>query len=476
MSQLPHTAACHLLGCETPIVLAGMGGVSRSQLVGAVSRAGGFGFLGMVRESPAIMISEIERLRALGCDNFGVNIIPAATDADLLERQIGVCIDCSVPVVGLFWDIDEKIVGRLRAAGIVVVQQVGSADEALLAERAGVDLVIAQGREAGGHVRGTTALARLLPEVTNALNIPVLAAGGMGRGSDLVTALALGAEGIVLGTAFLATEESFAHAFHKERLLNAVAEDTVVTDVFHINWPADAMVRVLKSDVTSGVRGLPHGRPQEVICEEDGRPIYLFSTDSPLRTTTGDLGAMALYAGTGVDAVAFIPRAADRLKTILAEAEALLLVGGATPGKTVVSSPVCYADEMVGAYMGHLEPDVVRRQLKRLSLDMAQLLRAILLQDRADNNHPPFVQAGVDYARWSLLLRSLSAGERPRHDPPAAPVPPLEPNVAEVPRYLDEIRDWLSRLIPAIADPQTTETLIDLSTFIEGERLALFRN
>src|SRR5690606_8430086 len=110
-----------LLGCSLPVVLAGMGGVSRAELVAAVTDAGGFGFLGMVREPAQLIAREVEQLRALGHKNFGVNIIPAATDPVLLEQQVITCIQLAVPVVGTFWDLDERLTKRLRDAGIVVV-------------------------------------------------------------------------------------------------------------------------------------------------------------------------------------------------------------------------------------------------------------------------------------------------------------------------------------------------------------------
>src|SRR6185312_9802005 len=140
---------------------------------------------------------------------FGVNIIPAATPPGLLDQQVAAIIRLRVPIVALFWDLDISLVRRLREAGILVVYQVGSVNEAVAVQHAGADIVIAQGREAGGHVRGTMRLRELLPAVVDAVKVPVLAAGGLGTGGDLLTAMALGADGIVLGTAFLAAKESF---------------------------------------------------------------------------------------------------------------------------------------------------------------------------------------------------------------------------------------------------------------------------
>jgi nitronate monooxygenase len=208
------TKACDLLRCQYPVVLAGMGGVARSELVTAVTEAGGFGFLGMVRESPSLIRQEVEAIRRLTSKPFGVNLIPAATDRELLERQLCMCIELAVPVVALFWDLVPSVVERLRDAGILVVCQVGSAKEGHSAQRAGAQILIAQGVEAGGHVRGTTSLKLLLPEVIASSDVPVLAAGGMVDGGDLVDALSSGAAGVVIGTAFLASPESFAHEYH----------------------------------------------------------------------------------------------------------------------------------------------------------------------------------------------------------------------------------------------------------------------
>src|SRR5690606_38015366 len=352
--KLPHSPVCDLLGSRIPIVLAGMGGVARSELVAAVTEAGGFGFLGMVREPTELIEREVVQLRQRGHQRFGVNIIPAATDAALLDRQLATCIRLAVPVVCTFWDLDTQVTARLRDAGSLVVHQVGSVDEAIEAERAGVQIIIAQGREAGGHVRGVRPLRDLLPEVVGAVNIPVLAAGGLGSGGDLVTAMALGAAGIVMGTALMATEESFVHAYHQPRPLAAEADDTVLTSSFHINWPINAPVRVLKSAVTAGARGDPQLPRQIIIGEEEGRPIYLFSTDSPLRSMSGDFESMALYAGTGVGRIGEIVPAAERLSSILTAAVALLPDEPQVVEIIESSSPVCYAGEISGAYMGQL--------------------------------------------------------------------------------------------------------------------------
>lgn len=324
MTSPLHTPVCDLLGCTYPIFLAGMGGVARSELVAAVTQAGGFGFLGMVRESPQLITEEIAKVRASTERDFGVNLIPAATKADLLEAEIAACIAAKVPVMALFWDLSADIVKRLRDAGIFVVCQVGSLQEAEEAQRAGAQVLIAQGVEAGGHVRGTVPLGALLPQVVANADVPVIAAGGMVDGKGLAAALAAGAQGALFGTAFLATEESFAHDFHKQRIVAAQSGTTVRTDAFHVNWPKGAFVRVLPNSVTHGEQGDPFSGNRKAIGKEGGRTIWLFSTDSPLRSMTGEFETMALYAGQGAGRIRSIVSARERLTAIVREAEQII--------------------------------------------------------------------------------------------------------------------------------------------------------
>jgi nitronate monooxygenase len=414
-----HRPVCDLLGCRYPIVLAGMGGVARSELVAAVTEAGGFGFLGMVREPPALIRAEVGRVRERTNRAFGVNLIPAATDAILLEAQLTACIDLAVPVVGLFWDLSAEIVQRLRDAGILVVCQIGSVQEAEAAQTAGAHALIAQGCEAGGHVRGVTPLDLLLPEVAARTDIPVLAAGGVADGVGLVTALALGAQGVVIGTAFIATRESFAHKYHKQRIVDAQMGDAILTDAFHINWPIGAQVRVLANSVTRGARGNPFSETRTIIGEEEGRPIYLFSTDSPLRSMTGDFEAMALYAGQGVGRVNAVISAGERLRAIVSDAAAILDAGPCRPDNEPVaesSSPACFAHEAGDAYMGYASREELVGFLNNLleaERAGARVTLRILLETEDPRIKTLVAAIHRDEAKWcgSLMkaIRALNA-------------------------------------------------------------------
>lgn len=405
-----HTPVCDLLCCDAPIVLAGMGGVARSELVAAVTEAGGFGFLGMVRESPELITAEIAAVRARTARPFGVNLIPAATKPDRLEAELRACLAGQVHAVTLFWDLSVETVKRLKGEGVLVACQVGSLAEARAAEDAGADILIAQGLEAGGHVRGHVALKVLLTDVLSAVEAPVLAAGGLTDGRDLADVLSLGAQGAVFGTAFLATEESFAHDYHKRRIVEARPGQTIHTQAFHINWPAGAYVRVLPNSVTRKERGDPFAPPRQVIGADGERPIFLFSTDSPLRTMTGDFEAMALYAGEGAGRLAEIVPAAERLRNIAAGARAAL---GATKDgvsrETSLpdaaddhepSSPVCYASQAEDAYMGFVP-----------AAELAAELNVLLEAERAGARVAARIAADAPDAELKALAKVIHADE-----------------------------------------------------------------
>lgn len=463
MTNALYRPVCDLLGCSYPLVLAGMGGVARSELAAAVAQAGGFGFLGMVREPVALIRSEVQAMRARGVQRFGVNLIPASTPPDLLDAQIQACIELEVPVVALFWDISPDIVRRLRDAGIVVVYQVGSAEEAVAARQAGAQVIIAQGREAGGHVRGTTALEEILPHIVSAVDCPVLAAGGISDGRDVATVLTLGAQGAVLGTALMATNESFAHSYHKERLLGATGSDTVLTDVFHINWPRGAKVRVLANGVTKGERGDAFGSQRTVIGDEEGRPIYLFSTDSPLRSMTGDFEAMALYSGMGVGRINAIVSTGDRLRTIVADASAILATESVSRlGAAESSSPVCYAESADDSYMGYATREELLESLNEL-LEAERAGARVCLRTAAEAEDPTLETLVEDIQRdeayWCAVLTKaiLALGGHPTSrigafQEKAMAIPALPERLAFLNRGQGWVIKRLRTLLPKVRD------------------------
>lgn len=313
------TPLLDVLGCEVPILLAGMGGVSRHRLAVAVARAGGFGVLGLVREPVERVRAEVTALQAQWPGRFAVNLIPAATEQALLKAQVAACLSLQVPAMVLFWEVDQALIRHLKAEGVQVIHQVGSRYDAERALAAGADVLIAQGHEAGGHVRGTSGTFTLLAQLADDSPVPVVASGGIGSGQALVAALALGAQGASLGTALLATHEANAHLHHKQRVVQADADETCYTTCFHRNWPEPAPVRVLRNAVVAGHHD-DTATMDTVIGEQDGQPVYRFSTDSPLADATGDVDDMALYCGQSCGQVNDLCSVEERLRRILDEA------------------------------------------------------------------------------------------------------------------------------------------------------------
>lgn len=176
------TPLCDFLGCEVPILLAGMGGVARWELAAAVARAGGYPTLGMVREAPDLIEAEVTALRRATDRPFAVNLIPAATDPDLLRAQIDRCLALGVGAFSFFWDIVPDAVARVKAAGCLVLHQVGTLQAARDAEAAGADVLIAQGVEAGGHVHGRLGAFALAADLLRATHLPVVVSGGIADG------------------------------------------------------------------------------------------------------------------------------------------------------------------------------------------------------------------------------------------------------------------------------------------------------
>jgi NAD(P)H-dependent flavin oxidoreductase YrpB (nitropropane dioxygenase family) len=216
------------------------------ELVAAVSGAGGFGVLGGDGRSRERILSDIERTRELTDRPFGVNFVipvfeqPEASEEDRVEvrRSVAAAIAAQVSAIVLFWGDPAPFVEEAREHGVKVFVQVGSVEEARAASEAGVDAVIAQGLEAGGHVRGATPIWKFLPAVVKAVEpVPVLASGGIGDGAGLARALESGAQGVSFGTRFVASEEAWIHPAHKQRVVESTAVDTVVGELYDAWWP-----------------------------------------------------------------------------------------------------------------------------------------------------------------------------------------------------------------------------------------------
>jgi NAD(P)H-dependent flavin oxidoreductase YrpB (nitropropane dioxygenase family) len=210
---------------------------------------------------------------------------------------------------------------RCRAAGVAVILQVGSSDEARAAANAGVDVIVAQGTEAGGHVRGQLGLHALLPAVVDAVApVPVLAAGGIVNGRGLAAAISLGADGAWVGTRFVASEESEAHPDYKKRLLQATGADTVISKTPRVEWPPEAAYRLLRNALTDGAP--PPSKPIARVRRGDNFvELPVFTSAPPTVHTEGRTDLMANYASQSVGLIREILPAAAIVERMVSEAE-----------------------------------------------------------------------------------------------------------------------------------------------------------
>lgn len=326
---MERTGLARSLGLEVPVFSAPMGGgTAGPALAAAVSNAGGCGLVGLGGLPAQAVPALLGATRAATARPFGAGLLlplldPAAFDA---------CLDAELACLLLFWGDVAPFVPRAAARGQRVVAQVGSVEEARRAAGAGAFALVAQGVEAGGHVRGTTALASLLPAVVEAVApTPVLAAGGIANGADVAAALAAGAQGVMLGTRFLATPEAAASPAYKQRIVAARAEDTLHTTLFDVGWP-DAPHRVLRNRAVEEWEAAgspaPGRRPGEGSsigsCQlGDVRlDVPRYSLMSPLDSFSGDVELAALYAGESCERIASIEPAADVVARLVREADA----------------------------------------------------------------------------------------------------------------------------------------------------------
>lgn len=221
-----------------------------------------------------------------------------------------------------YGDPDPSLIDVVHAGGAVVGWQVGSAAEGIKAEEAGCDLIIAQGSEAGGHVRGRIGLLPLLSQLLEKVDVPVVAAGGIGTARDVAAVLAAGASAVRVGTRFVAAQESGAHPLYVAALISASAEDTVLTETFSVMWP-NAPHRVLRSCVEAA-RLFVGEIAGEVLWNGQTMPIPRLAVIAPTLDTTGKIEAMALYAGESVGAVTRVQPASEIIRELMDGAERLL--------------------------------------------------------------------------------------------------------------------------------------------------------
>jgi len=290
-----------LLGCRYPLQQAGMGGMPTPDLAIAVAGAGGLGMLTGTIGQQALSA----QLDVVPDDApVGVNFLVPFIDEAAVEVAAA-----RAALVEFFWGApNTRTIDIVHAGGALGGWQVGTVDEALEARDAGCDLIVAQGIEAGGHVRGAIGLLPLLDDVRRAVDLPLIAAGGIGTGRAMAAALVSGADAVRVGTRFLAATESNAHPAYVDALVRSSAADTTITTAFGEGWP-DAPHRVLKSALAAG--------------EALGNAQH-WTPDWPTSDSVGPVEAQALNAGQSVGAVRSRQPASTIVEELVTEASRIL--------------------------------------------------------------------------------------------------------------------------------------------------------
>ncbi|MGZ6912112.1 MAG: NAD(P)H-dependent flavin oxidoreductase [Acidimicrobiia bacterium] len=349
-----HTRACDLFGVRYPIVQTGMGWVAGARLTAATSAAGGLGILASATMDLTELTTAIESVQSRTDRPFGVNLRSDQPDVD---RRIDLMVATGVKVASFAQAPGERLVKTLKDEGVVVMPTVGARRHAEKVAAWGVDAVIAQGAEGGGHT-GTVPTSLLLPQVCDAVDIPVIAAGGFFDGRGLVAALAYGASGVAMGTRFLLSAESRVPDAVKQRYLEATVTDTVVTK--QVDGHPQRVIRTELVDHLEGagrLTALPRslvnalrfrslsGRSlrdlaQEGVAMKKSQNLHwaqvAMAANAPMLTKAalvdGRLDAGVLPTGQVVGVIEALPTVASIIETIVHEAERTLSRLGAVDG------------------------------------------------------------------------------------------------------------------------------------------------
>jgi enoyl-[acyl-carrier protein] reductase II len=305
-----------MLGIKYPILLAGMGGVSYAEVCAAVSEAGGFGTLGMAGRSTSEIREEMRKVRKLTKKPFGVDLLAAVPES--LEKAADIIIEegASAFISGLGVP-PRHLVDRFHAAGLKVMNVCGTVRHAKAGEDGGLDAVVAQGTEAGGHT-GKIAGMALVPQVVDAVKIPVIAAGSIVDGRGLAASLALGAQGVWIGTRFIASKEAHAGDLYKQAVIDSTDEDTIITRAY-----SGKPMRVYKNDYVADWER----RPQDI------KPFPMQAMISHQAGVMGGIGGQiegldrnrsAFAMGQGAGAIREVQSCAEIMADIMSGAEKVI--------------------------------------------------------------------------------------------------------------------------------------------------------
>lgn len=311
------TKLCDLFGIQQPVINAPMTGTATADLAAAVSGAGGLGLIGAGMQPNNVWLREqIQRVRQLTDRPFGVGFISSAPG---VEESIGLAIDEKVSAISLSFSDPTPYVGAAHAAGVKVLAQVQTVAQAQIAAAASVDIIAAQGTEAGGHTGFSGTLALVLAVIDSAGDIPVVASGGIADGRGLAAVLMLGAAGAWVGTRFVASAEWAGDGWVRDKVVEASADDTVMTKAYDLvaesPFPATTGHRVLRNNFTDAWAGRIHEIPSHR-SELQGQ-----IADA---TKAADTSVASVNAGVAAGLISRVEPAGDIVRRITAEAEALL--------------------------------------------------------------------------------------------------------------------------------------------------------
>jgi enoyl-[acyl-carrier protein] reductase II len=312
------TKLTELLGIDHPIMLAGMGGVSYSQLTAAVSNAGGYGCLGASTMSHALLASEIAATKLLTDRPFGVDLLTAFPDTLVPNVELLIEGGATTFVAGL--GVPDHVIELCHQHHVLVISMCGKVEHAKRALDAGCDVVVAQGTEAGGHT-GTVATLPLVPLIVDEVDgaIPVVAAGGIFDGRGLAAALALGADGVWIGTRFIATPEARALRGFKEGILASREDGTVVSRAF-----SGKTMRVLRNDTTDRYEANPSllkKFPEQLSVSATEGTFHLGGDENTLDV---DPRREGYPAGQVVGAINSLEPAGDIVRSMVLQAEKII--------------------------------------------------------------------------------------------------------------------------------------------------------
>lgn len=304
-----------LFGCGYPLIQGGMAWVANAELAAAVSNGGGLGLIAAANMPAEILDAELIKVRKLTDKPFGVNIMLMSST---VEQVIELVIKHKVPIVTTGAGSPGRVIETLKPHGITVVPVIASVAQAKRVEKQGADAVVAEGMEAGGHIGEITTMA-LIPQIVDAVEIPVVAAGGMADGRGVAAAFALGAEGVQVGTRFICCKESTVHPAYKEAVINARDRSNVITGRF-----TGHPVRCLKNKLTAKFDEL----------EKTGAPMEEYERLGAGRlraaVVEGDVEWGSMMAGQVAGLVNDIRPAADIIKDLFSGAEQIV---ASLPGK-----------------------------------------------------------------------------------------------------------------------------------------------